>query len=97
MRLSRTLSLSMPLLALALGGTALATGSSKVKLAKLSPPNCEINGKKSHYKTKEACEKRKGKWLGDETTNAAAAAPASSSGTTPAAATGTTPPASPKH
>jgi hypothetical protein len=90
--MSRTLVLSVSLFGLSLGGSAFAAGStsssSKMKLAKAPVPNCDVDGKKHHYKTKEACEKKKGKWLGDEANNPAGAA----SATTPTSAA--TPPTS---
>lgn len=59
--------------------TAVAASTATVAMAKTkkAEPNCEVGMKKEHLKDKNACEKKKGKWLaaGSETTPAAAAAP----------------------
>ena len=91
MHAMRTIVLSVSTLGIVIGASAFAAPKSKAMT-----PNCDINGQKHHYKTKEGCEKKKGKWIDDATAAAAGtaatpaptattAAPAGAAGATPAA------------
>ena len=78
----RTLSVVVSVGALAFAGSAFA----KAK------PNCDINGKQVHYKSKKTCEKKNGKWLEGDA-SATSSATSTSSATTPATAPASTSPA----
>ena len=90
MHVMRTIVLSVSTFGIVIGASAFAGPKSKAMT-----PNCDINGMKHHYKSKEGCEKKKGKWIDDATTAASStsAAPAPTATTAaPAGATNATPP-----
>ena len=84
MHLVRPIFVSFSALALGYGAPVFAKVA-PLRLAKSTEaPNCDVNGKKHHYRSKESCEKKKGKWLGDDVTSG------KSSGTGAAVGTSTT-------